>query len=436
MRIIYFEDRLRELFAHLGIERAHIMGGGYYSPSGDVAIQAPELTASMTLVCPVSVPQTIAGDVTLPFVIFTGDGEGAMNAVANALHGSGHARHVILKDCAPKLWDDLARERTHELGDGILNFLASVDQETPLQEVHLEEGGGLVADLAYRVMGDGPPLVLFPFGLAPSQWDPLLGELCARYSVILVSGAYVPPSSSHERRIRTPGYMKIINSLLDAVEIEPGASILEVGCGTGAVGRVLAEYTGGKNPITGLDINAFLRREAEMLGQAAGFADIIDVIEGDAHALPVTDGAYDITLSVTMLEEVDAERAIAELVRVTRPGGRVGVIVRALDIAPLVSAELSETVAAGVLSGLRSIGAAQQGCADASLYRHLAGAGLKDLKMYPAFNTTAHFVPVQIANARSRLDTEQRTAFDAAMTEAGEGFFIGMPMHVAVGRKT
>ena len=303
----------------------------------------------------------------------------------------------------------------------------------PLQ---VEEGDGIVAGLAYRVMGGGAPLVLFPFGLAPSQWDPLLGDLGARYTVILIGGAHVAPSFSHESRIRSPGYMRIVKMLLDALAIVPGEAILEVGCGTGAVTRVLAEHTGRRNSITGLDLNAFLRREAETLGAAAGFADVIDIREGDAHALPVADEAFDVTLSVTLLEEVDADRAIAEMARVTRPGGRVGAMVRSLDMAPVVSADLPETVSAKVFSGLRATGAAPEGCADASLYRRLARAGLGDLEIHPCFNTSAHLIPVQLANALSRLDADERSVFDAAAAEAGAGYFIALPMHVAVGRKS
>jgi len=39
----------------------------------------------------------------------------------------------------------------------------------------------------------------------------------------------------------------------------------------------------------------------------------------------------DLTLSCTVLEEGDADRMLAEMIRVTKPGGRVAVIVRAID---------------------------------------------------------------------------------------------------------
>ena len=100
------------------------------------------------------------------------------------------------------------------------------------------------------------------------------------------------------------------------------------------VSRVIAEYTRQKNAITGIDINAFLRNEAAALRDAAGFKNVVTYEEGDAHSLPIADEAFDVTLSVTMLEEVNADRAIAEMVRVTRSGGRVGAIVFSVRAPP------------------------------------------------------------------------------------------------------
>ena len=78
------------------------------------------------------------------------------------------------------------------------------------------------------------------------------------------------------------------------------------------------------------------------------------------------------------MEEGDADRMLSELVRVTRPGGRIGVIVRSLDIPPWTNVVLSPAVRAKVdVPGRGDVAAA--GCADASLYQRFRRAGLIEL---------------------------------------------------------
>lgn len=175
--------------------------------------------------------------------------------------------------------------------------------------------------------------------------------------------------------------------------------------------------------------------EAALLRDAAGLGSVIDFTEGDAHALPFADASFDGTISVTMLEEVDADLALAEMVRVTRPGGRVGVVVRAIDVTPVVGAELPEPILAKVRAGLDAAGAAPGGIADASLYRRMAAAGLTSLFVAPQFDNTAHRLPIALSQVLAVLDSAEIEIWNDAVAPAGETFFLSKPMHAAVGSK-
>lgn len=112
----------------------------------------------------------------------------------------------------------------------------------------------------------------------------------------------------------------IARELAEAVELRPGARVLDVATGTGHValeaGRVMCEATGIDYVPELVDI---ARRRAE----AEGLDVVFEV--ADAEALPFLDGSFDYVVSaIGVMFTADHERAAAELVRTCRPGGRIG----------------------------------------------------------------------------------------------------------------
>jgi SAM-dependent methyltransferase len=106
--------------------------------------------------------------------------------------------------------------------------------------------------------------------------------------------------------------------LVTAADIRPDQQVLDVGCGTGIVARLAAERLGQGGRVAGLDLNE------GMLAVARRIAPDVEWREGDATSLPFPDDTFDIVLSqFALMFFTDQERAIREMVRVTRPGGRI-----------------------------------------------------------------------------------------------------------------
>jgi len=98
---------------------------------------------------------------------------------------------------------------------------------------------------------------------------------------------------------------------------------LEVGCGSGAVTRVMAKVSSPARA-TGVDQSPDRLAEARRLAEQHRLD--IEFIEGDAFHLPFARGHFDFAWSRFLLQYLPhPERAVAELVRVTRPGGIVTV---------------------------------------------------------------------------------------------------------------
>jgi SAM-dependent methyltransferase len=284
-------------------------------------------------------------------------------------------------------------------------------------------------------------VVLLPLNLARSQWDQLVPVLAQQYCTITLSGAFLGFVPILEERMRG-GYNAVVRALVDAAGPRPGDTLLEVGCGSGAIARWLARYTAGANEITAVDVNGYLLREATFLARAEGLADRITFLECNAEALALPDNSVDVSLSFTVMEEVDADRMLQEMIRVTKPGGRVGVLVRAADMQLWTNLPVRPELLAKIKSS-PSAGAADQGCADVSLYQRFRAAGLHELSMGPQLATHkladgAEFLRLFAMRILHGLVGEEAEECRAVLTRAiDDGTFLWAdPYHSAVGRKS
>ena len=106
----------------------------------------------------------------------------------------------------------------------------------------------------------------------------------------------------------------------------PGECVLDVGCGSGAVTRTLAQKVSPGGRAIGVDASSALLKVARELAENVGLGDAIEFKQGDCRALPFSDGSFDVVVAATTLSHVsDVECALGEMVRVARPGGRIGV---------------------------------------------------------------------------------------------------------------
>ena len=107
------------------------------------------------------------------------------------------------------------------------------------------------------------------------------------------------------------------------IGVKENMTVLDVGCGSGFFTRLVAEnMTAGR--VVGVDIDAVHIDAAKKIIGADGLTERIEFITADALALPFADDSFDLVTSQTFFNVVKgSEKALAEMIRVTKNGGVV-----------------------------------------------------------------------------------------------------------------
>ena len=422
-------DRLLALWEHLGLDAAHVATQVPSDIAGFAAAH-PSRIAGLALCVPVRLDPTPFAALADRLVMIAGSSGLTAEVTTRAHQRLPAARRLVLPDYAAPGWADVTAERGEEIAAALRSLPVCA-------AVTAQSRTGTCAGLTYAIQGSGPPLVLLPFFLAPSQWTPILPDLTRDFTVITLGGRHLGGVALLEDRARCATYTALVRQLLDMIAPAPGATILDVGCGSGALDRMLARHLAPRTTIVATDVNPFLLREAEALAAEDGLGETLRFQPANAESLPFADATFDAAFSVTVLEECDADRALAELRRVVRPGGRVGVIVRSIDLPQWWNLKLPDAVRRIAELPPQSVG--PRGVADASLYPRMRAAGFRDLVCFPALVTfdqpDGPIWRYREDHVLSQLSPEETQVWRAAADAArAQGLLVmANPLHCAVG---
>ena len=114
-------------------------------------------------------------------------------------------------------------------------------------------------------------------------------------------------------------------AVLEAAAPRPGDDVLEIATGTGVQLVELARRASGAR-VAGVEPAEGMRAQTGKRLSAAGLSDAVELIEGNALDLPFEDASFDLVVNSYMLDLLPREeipRALAEMKRVLRPGGRL-----------------------------------------------------------------------------------------------------------------
>lgn len=185
-------------------------------------------------------------------------------------------------------------------------------------------------------------------------------------------------------------------TILHGFRLRKGGRVLDLGCGSGDDASDIGAIVGPEGHVTGVDIGESLIAEAIRRSSVQNLSVSFEV--GDARALRFADESFDAVRTERVLMHVpDPVKALAEMVRVLKPGGRMAVqdIDWETQFCDSPHKEITRKIALSFCDGIKN------GWIGRCLPRLFREAGMTDVTVsFSTLNITYDFLQLLVGGAR------------------------------------
>jgi SAM-dependent methyltransferase len=221
----------------------------------------------------------------------------------------------------------------------------------------------------------------------------------------LTSDGEVPltgsPAEIYEQHLVPAMFGPWTDAFIEFMRPAPGISALDVGCGTGAMARRLADHLGPDSHVVGLDY------DTGMIEVARALSTVIEWHVADAQVMPFGDDEFDLVACHQGLQFFpDRAAGLKEMQRVLRPAGHLGLAVwRSSNLCPGQHA-LGQALGKWVSPDLATLPPFSLSDAD-DLRTLVLGVGFEDVSVKPVkkislFSSVARFTEMVVAGASAK----------------------------------
>ena len=191
-----------------------------------------------------------------------------------------------------------------------------------------------------------------------------------------------------EERSRAADMQAVNTAVCEVLAPQSGERILEVGCGSGVLCRMVAPHLRPGGHVVGIDVSPQFLIEAQKYALQEGLGEQITFECGAGELLPFSNAEFDSALAVRLLLHArDPDAVVCEMVRVVRPGGWVVVMDWDFDS---VLVDHPDRELTRRLLHWRSDHHGGDNWSGRQLWRRMARAGLQSLKVQPVVTWAHH----------------------------------------------
>ena len=155
------------------------------------------------------------------------------------------------------------------------------------------------------------------------------------HTVLRVTRTKAQAKESYDRISRFYDYFAGVfeqqyrNMALGRLNIKRGETVLEIGFGTGHCLKQMAESVGEEGKVYGIDISSGMLDVSQRRLEGAGLWDRVELRCEDAMNMPYADSMFDavfMSFTLELFDSPEIPRVLAEIRRVLKPNGRLGVV--------------------------------------------------------------------------------------------------------------
>jgi ubiquinone/menaquinone biosynthesis C-methylase UbiE len=258
-----------------------------------------------------------------------------------------------------------------------------------------------------------------------------------------------PQSKGHVDTTYLGTVHELLNSFkrltYEEMRVQPGQKILDVGCGPGTDTIPLAQRVGPSGQVIGVDSDAQMIAEAETRALKAEVTAWVVHKQADATALPFESGSFDACRCERLFEHLhDPEKALSEMVRVAKSGGRIlaldsdwgslSIDTNEIEAERRYARSFGEHMANNGYSGRRLYRMfKQQGLLDVTA--QMCGVPFTDYALARQVMILDRYEPQAVASGVVTAQDLDRLHTSWEQANADGGFFASMSMILVSGRK-